>query len=70
MLLKGAIAELIVKLEMSLHRKYVWHNQKRKPKIKQKPEDLPHDISLNSYDPEKKLPDEKAQIFHHVVATL
>jgi len=55
---------------MSLHRKYVWHNQKRKPKIKQKPEDLPHDISLNSYDPEKKLPDEKAQIFHHVVATL
>jgi len=33
MLLEGTIAELIMKLDPSLYRKYVWHNQKGKPML-------------------------------------
>ena len=31
MILEGAIAELIVKLEPSLYRKHIWYTQKGKP---------------------------------------
>jgi len=31
MLLEGTIAELIAKLELSIYRKYNWHNKKGKP---------------------------------------
>ena len=31
MLLEGTIAELIAKLELSIYRKYNWHNMKGKP---------------------------------------
>ena len=33
MLLEGTIAKLIVKLEPSLYRKHIWHNQKGKPML-------------------------------------
>ena len=33
MLLEGTIAELIIKLEPSLYRKHIWHNQKGKPML-------------------------------------
>jgi len=33
MLLKGTIAELVVRLEPSLHRKHIWYNQKGKPML-------------------------------------
>jgi len=32
-LLEGTIAELIVKLELSLYRKHIWYNQKGKPML-------------------------------------
>jgi len=33
MLLEGTIAELIVKLDPSLYRKYIWENRKGKPML-------------------------------------
>jgi len=33
MLLRGTIAELIIKLEPSLYRKHIWYNQKGKPML-------------------------------------
>jgi len=33
MILEGTIAELIVKLDPSMYRKYIWHSQKGKPML-------------------------------------
>ena len=33
MLLKGTIAKLIIKLDLSLYRKYIWENKKGKPML-------------------------------------